>query len=64
MPIYSIGNPGDLTYKYTIIGDKTDDLKKIFNNEVEFSKKFLSAKKPIVIIGESALEVQKWKIFI
>ena len=38
VPIYSIGNPGDLTYKYTIIGNKTDDIKKIFNNETDFSK--------------------------
>ncbi len=58
VPIYSIGNPGDLTYKYTIIGNKTDDIKKIINNEVEFSKKLLSAKKPIIIIGESALELK------
>ena len=27
-PIFSIGNPGDLTYDYTIIGNKTDDVKK------------------------------------
>ena len=37
VPIYSIGNPGDLTYEYTVIGNKTDDIKKIINNEVEFS---------------------------
>ena len=61
LPIYSIGNPGELTYDYSIIGDKTDDLKKIFNNEVEFTKKFLSAKKPIVIIGESALACKSGK---
>ena len=36
IPIFSIGNPGDLTYDYTIIGNKTDDLKKIFDNEGEF----------------------------
>ena len=29
IPIYSIGNPGDLTYEYEIIGNKTDDYKKI-----------------------------------
>ena len=31
-PIFSIGNPGDLTYNYTLIGEKTDDIKKILNN--------------------------------
>ena len=57
VPIFSIGNPGDLTYDYKIIGDRTDDIKKIFNNETEFSKKLSSSKKPIIIIGESALEL-------
>ena len=59
--IFSIGNPGDLTYDYTIIGNKTDDIKKILNKENEFSQKLLSAKKPIVIIGESALELNSGK---
>ena len=61
IPIYSIGDPGELTYEYTKIGDKTDDIKKIINKEGEFSKKLLSAKKPIVIIGESALELKSGK---
>ncbi|MDA8688111.1 NADH-quinone oxidoreductase subunit NuoG [Candidatus Pelagibacter bacterium] len=61
VPIYSIGNPGDLTYDYQIIGNKTDDIKKIINNEHEFSKKLLLAKKPIIIIGESALELKSGK---
>ena len=61
IPIFSIGNPGDLTYDYNIIGEKTDDIKKIFNNESDFSKKLLSSKKPIVIIGESALEIKSGK---
>ena len=58
VPIFSIGNPGDLTYEYSVIGNKTDDIKKIFNNESEFSKKLSSAKRPIIIIGESALELK------
>ena len=64
IPIYSIGNPGDLTYNYSIIGHKTDDIKKIFNNETEFSKKLLSSKKPIIIIGESALELKSGEYII
>ena len=44
VPIYSIGNPGDLTYNYTIIGNKTDDIKKIFNNESNFQKNYLLQK--------------------
>ena len=61
VPIFSIGNPGDLTYDYSIIGYKTDDVKKIFNNESDFAKKILSSKKPIIIIGESALEIESGK---
>ena len=58
LPIFSIGNPGNLTYDYKIIGDSTEDIKKILNKEHEFSQKLLSAKKPIIIIGESALELK------
>jgi len=61
IPIYSIGNPGDLTYEYKIIGNKTDNIKELINNKSEISKKFLSAKKPTVIIGESALELKSGK---
>ena len=61
IPIYSIGDPGDLTYDYQIIGNKTDDIKKIISKEHEFSKKILSSKKPIIIIGESALELKSGK---
>ncbi len=60
-PIYSIGDPGDLTYDYSIIGNKTEDIKKIINKEGEFSKKLSASKKPIIIIGESALELLSGK---
>ena len=40
IPIFSIGDPGNLTYNYKIIGDTTDDIKKIFNEETEFSKNY------------------------
>jgi NADH-quinone oxidoreductase subunit G len=61
LPIFSIGNPGNLTYKYEIIGSKTDDIKQIISKEHKFSTKLLSAKKPIIIIGESALELKSGK---
>tara|TARA_B100001093_G_scaffold143676_1_gene136221 strand:- start:14695 stop:16749 length:2055 start_codon:yes stop_codon:yes gene_type:complete len=61
IPIFSIGNPGDLTYEYKVIGNKTDEVKKLINNESEISKKLLSSKKPIIIIGESALELDSGK---
>ena len=61
IPIFSIGDPGELTYDYTVIGNTTDDLKKILDNEHEFSKKLSSSNKPIIIIGESALELESGK---
>ena len=56
--IFSIGDPGDLTYDYEIIGNQTEVIKKIINKNHEFSQKLLSAKKPMIIIGESALELK------
>jgi len=58
IPVFSIGNPGDLTYEYKIIGDSTDDVKSLLSKENEYSQILLSAKKPIIIIGESALELK------
>ena len=61
VPIFSIGDPGDLTYDYKITSDKTDEIKKIVNNESELSNKILLAKNPIIIIGESVLELESGK---
>ncbi|MFL2887417.1 MAG: NADH-quinone oxidoreductase subunit G [Pelagibacterales bacterium MED-G40] len=58
IPVYSIGNPGDLTYEYNIIGENTDVLRDIIKGQNSFSKKLLSSKKPIIIIGETALELK------
>jgi len=58
LPIFSIGNPGDLTYPYKIVGETTSDIKKLIDEESEISKKIKQSKHPIVIIGESALELQ------
>ena len=40
VPIYSIGNPGDLTYDYDLLGVKTDEINKIINGEGEFTKNY------------------------
>ncbi len=53
--IYSIGNPGDLTYPYKEIGSNTSIIKDIASGEHEISSKIKKSKKPIIIIGESAL---------
>ena len=59
--IYSIGDPGDLTYEYEIIGDSTKDILEIIENKNKIAEKILVAKKPLIIIGESALEKDKGK---
>ena len=64
VPVYSIGDPGNLTYDYIKIGNTTDDIRKVLNREGEFSKELLSSKKPIIIIGESALELKSGKYII
>ena len=61
IPIFSIGNPGDLTYEYTNVGNKTDDIKDLIEKKSDFSKKMLFSKKPLIIIGESALELKSGK---
>ena len=57
VPIYSIGNPGDLTYKYTIIGNKVEDINKILNNSSDFSKKYYQ--KNLWLLLESQLQKLK-----
>jgi NADH-quinone oxidoreductase subunit G len=61
VPIYSIGNPGDLTYDYTLLGEDVKDIKNIFDKKSEISIKLENAKKPIFIIGESVLELKNSK---
>jgi len=61
IPVYSIGNPGDLTYDYTLLGDEVNDLKDIFDEKSEINKKLKCVKKPIFIIGESVLELNNSK---
>ena len=58
IPILSFGNPGDLTYDYTIAGNTTEDLDKFLKKENKASDIFLKSKKPLVIIGESALRLK------
>jgi len=61
LPVFSIGDPGDLTYPYKIVGKTTEDIKKIINSESEISTKIQKSKRPVIIIGESALEIKSGK---
>ena len=53
--IYSIGDPGELTYPYENIGNNTSVIKEIVSGSHDISNKIKKSTKPIIIIGESAL---------
>ena len=53
--IYSIGNPGDLTYPYNYIGSSTSIIREIVSESHEISEKIKKSKKPLIIMGQSAL---------
>ena len=59
--IFSIGNPGDLTYPYKILGEDTSVLDDIYQNKNVLSEKIKNASKPLIIIGESSLYGKKGK---
>ena len=59
--VYSIGDVGDLTYPYINIGSNTLTIKQIVSGEHDISKKIKKSKKPIIIIGDSALSGHKGK---
>ena len=56
--VYSIGNPGELNYKYKIIGDNLSIIDDLINDKITESKIFKDSKNPAVIIGESVLNSQ------
>ena len=58
IPIFSIGNPGDLTYEYTLLGEDINELKNVIEGNSKINEKLKNAKKPLFIIGESALELK------
>ena len=53
--IFTIGDPGEQTYKIISLGDNLKVLKDIENNNSIFSEKIKTSKKPMIIIGESVL---------
>ncbi len=55
MNIFSIGDPGDLTYPYTNIGNNTAIIQEIVSGNHKISEMIKKSKKPLIIIGESAL---------
>ena len=59
--VYSFGDIGNLTYPYKILENRTETIKDIIENKNEISDKIKNAKKPIVIIGQSALKLKSGK---
>ena len=59
--IYSLGNLGELTYPYQVIENKTDTIKQIIENKHELSNLINNSKKPIIILGQSALKIKSSK---
>ena len=53
--IFSIGNPGDQTYDYEILGDNTQVIKEIIEGKHKFNNILENSKKPIIIIGRISL---------
>jgi NADH-quinone oxidoreductase subunit G len=61
MKIVSLNNVGDLTYPYEKLDGKTDTIKLIIENQHYLSKLINSSKKPLIIIGQSALNSKSGK---
>jgi len=59
--IFSFGDVGDLTYPYKILDNKTEIIKDVIENKNDLSNKIKNAKKPIIIIGQSALKLKSGK---
>ena len=61
LKIISLNDVGDLTYPYQKLNGNTNIIKEIIEDKHEISKLIKEAKKPIVIIGQSALISQSGK---
>ena len=56
--IISLNNVGDLTYEYDCLDGKTQTIKDIIENNNEISKKIIKSKRPMIILGESFLNIE------
>jgi NADH-quinone oxidoreductase subunit G len=61
--IISLNELGDLTYPYESLDGKTKTLKDIFDGNHEISKKIIEANNPMIILGESLLNLGSSKYF-
>ena len=56
--IISLNDVGDLTYSYKFLDGKTQTIKDLIENKNELSNDIISAKKPLIILGESFLNLK------
>tara|TARA_B100002051_G_scaffold115678_1_gene109957 strand:+ start:168 stop:2198 length:2031 start_codon:yes stop_codon:yes gene_type:complete len=56
--IYSLGEIGEITYPYKVIDNSTQTLNNIINDKHELSEIINQSKKPMFIIGQSALKLK------
>ena len=59
--IISLSDVGDLTYPYEALDGKTQTIKDIIENKNQISKDILNSKKPMIIFGESFLNLKSAK---
>ena len=59
--IISLNDIGDLTYPYQSLDGKTQSIKDIIENKNQISKAIINSKKPIIIFGESFLNLKSAK---
>ena len=62
LQIFSYGNVGDLTYPYQILPNDTAEILALINGDSEMSKKLISAKKPIIMLGQSFFKLKSAQI--
>ena len=61
--IISLNELGDLTYPYESLDGQTQTLKEIFDGNHEISKLISNASKPMIVLGESFLNLNSSKYF-
>ena len=59
--VYSIGDIGDLTYPYKILPNETKTIKDIVEGKHDLSIEIQKSKKPLIIIGQTALNLKSGK---
>ncbi len=62
LQVFSYGNVGDLTYPYKILSNDTAEILALINGDSEMSKKLISAKKPIIMLGQSFFKLKSAQI--